>query len=228
MAVDIILLLILVVFTLSGYRKGLILSLCGLLILVVSCLGASVAQELLTPKLVTELHPQVTAALVSELEEQVTTSTEAAIEDAGEAGITIGGQEVTVGDLISLLERFGLDVEQSAQNAVSELSDPIVESAASAMAGMFLDAVVGFVVFLGAFLLIYLVLRTVELSINTVDRLPVIHTLNHLGGGLVGIISGAFLLVVAMTVLSQTGLIPDTAFQGPISGLLRAIVAVIL
>ena len=228
MAVDIILLLILVVFTLSGYRKGLILSLCGLLILVVSCLGASVAQELLTPRLVAELHPQVTAALVSELEEQVSTSTETAIENAGEAGITIGGQEVTVGDLIALLERFGLDVEQSAQNAVSELSDPIVESAASAMAGMFLDAVVGFVVFLGAFLLIYLVLRTVELSINTVDRLPVIHTLNHLGGGLVGIISGAFLLVVAMTVLCQTGLIPDTAFQGPISALLRTIVAVIL
>ena len=226
--VDIILLLILVVFMLSGYRKGLILSLCGLLILVISCLGASVAQELITPKLVTELHPQVTAALVSELEEQVSSSTEAAIQDAGEAGITIAGQEVTVGDLISLLERFGLDVEQSAQNAVSEVSDPIVQSAASAMAGMFLDAVVGFVVFLGAFLIIYLVLRTIELCINTVDRLPVIHTLNHLGGGLVGVISGAFLLVVAMTVLSQTGLIPSTAFQGPISGLLRSIVAVIL
>lgn len=226
--VDIILLLILVVFMLSGYRKGLILSLCGLLILVISCLGASVAQELITPKLVTELHPQVTAALVSELEEQVSASTEAAIQDAGEAGITIAGQEVTVGDLISLLERFGLDVEQSAQNAVSEVSDPIVQSAASAMAGMFLDAVVGFVVFLGAFLIIYLVLRTIELCINTVDRLPVIHTLNHLGGGLVGIISGAFLLVVAMTLLTQTGLIPDTAFHGPISDLLRSIVAVIL
>lgn len=228
MIVDIILVLILVVFVLSGYRKGLILSLCGLLILVVSCLGASVAQELLTPKLVAKLQPQVTAALVSELEEQVSASTEAAIADVGQASFTIGGQTFSVEDVIGLLGRFGLDVEQSAETAVSELAHPIVESAASAIAAMFLDAVVGFVVFLGAFLLIYLVLRTVELSINTVDRLPVIHTLNHLGGGLVGVISGAFLMVVAMTVLGQTGLIPDTAFQGPISGLLQSIVAVFL
>ena len=41
MAVDIILLLIFVVCVLSGYRKGLILSLCTLLMLALSCLGAA-------------------------------------------------------------------------------------------------------------------------------------------------------------------------------------------
>ena len=45
MAVDIILLLIFVVCVLSGYRKGLILSLCTLLMLALSCLGAAAVQR---------------------------------------------------------------------------------------------------------------------------------------------------------------------------------------
>ena len=45
MAVDIILLLIFVVCVLSGYRKGLILSLCTLLMLALSCLGAAAVQQ---------------------------------------------------------------------------------------------------------------------------------------------------------------------------------------
>ncbi len=225
MTVDIILLLVLLVFVLSGYRKGLILSLCTLLILVISCLGASVAQEVLTPTVVERLHPQVSEAISEKLEEQVSTTVDNAIASASDAGITIAGKEVTLGDLIWLLESLGLDVEASAQNTAQDISGPIVASAASAMAKAILDAVVGFLIFVAAFLIIFLVLRVVELFINTVDLLPVIHTLNHLGGGLVGLISGAFLLTMAMAVLTRTGLVGDTTFQGPVSGLLHGIVA---
>lgn len=228
MTVDIILLLILIVFALSGYRKGLILSLCSLLILIISCLGASVAQDVLTPKVVSQLHPQLTEMISVELEEQITTSVGQAITDAGEQGFTIAGQTVTLGGLIDLLETFGLDVEQAAQNTASDIAAPVVASAADAMATAILNAVVGCVIFFAAFLIIYLVLRTVELGINTVDRLPVIHTLNHLSGGLIGLVSGAFFLTMAMTVLCQTGLVPEDSFQGPISVLLWRLVAIII
>lgn len=228
MTVDIILLLILIVFVLSSYRKGLILSLCTLLILVVSCLGASVAQEMLTPKVVAELHPQLTETIMVQMEDQVTASVDQALADASDAGISIAGQPVTIGDLLDLLERFGLEVEQSAQNAASDIAAPIVESTASAMATAILNAVVGFLIFVAAFLIIFLILHAVELGINTVDRLPVIHTLNHLGGGLVGLISGAFFLTMVMTIVTQTGLASAETFQGPVSGLLYGIVARIL
>lgn len=225
MTVDIILLLILLVFILSGYRKGLILSLCTLLILIVSCLGASVAQEMLTPKVVSELQPQLTQTISEQLEEQVTVSVDEALDEASNAGITIAGQPVTLGDLLELLSRFGIDVEQSAQNAASDIASPIVESAAATIAYAILNAVVGFVIFVAAFLIIFLVLRVIELCINTVDRLPVVHTLNHLGGGLVGFLNGAFFLLMAMAILTQTGLLSEESLQGPFSGLLYSFTA---
>ena len=220
MTVDIILLLVLVVCLLSGYRKGLILSLCTLLILVVSCLGASVAQEVLTPRVVEEVTPQITQAISEKLEEQVSMATENAIAEASQSGITIGGQEIPISDLIGLLNTFGLDVEESARNTASEISAPMVEAAAQAMAEAIVEAFAGFLIFLAAFLIIFLVLRTVELGINTVDHLPVIHTLNHLGGGIVGLVSGAFTLVMLMALLTQTGVLPEETFSGPVSGLL--------
>lgn len=220
MTLDLVLLLVLIVFVLSSYRKGLILSLCSLLILVISCLGASVAQEMLTPRVTQQLQPQFTEIIAEQLETQVASSVDSTIADAGNTGITIAGQSVTLNDLIGLLGSFGLDVQAQTTN----LSAPIVQSVAAVVASALLQSIVGFGIYMIAFLIIFLLLRTVELGLNTVDRLPVIHTLNHLGGGVVGFLSGAFFLTMLMTVLSQTGLFPEDAFDGPLSGMLYGIV----
>lgn len=225
MIVDIILILILLVFILSGYRKGLILSLCSLLILVISCLGASVAQEALTPRVVEEFTPQLAAVFSEKLEDQVSAYTDGIIESAGDLGLTLGGQEVTLEDLIELLNKFGIDVETGAKDTMGDVAAPLVEAAATTIAAAVLDAVAGLIIFLGAFLIIFLILRTLELGINTVDHLPVIHTLNHLGGGFVGLLSGAFLLTMLMAILSQTGIISAETFQSPVSGMLHSFVS---
>jgi hypothetical protein len=223
MTVDIILLLILLVFMLSGYRKGLILSLCSLLILVVSCLGATVAQQALTPKVSEYLKPQVTAYVSELLEAQVEESTDAVISES--SGVTIGGQSVSLEELLALLQRFGIDAETTAQNTVSSASAPLVEAAAEAVSDTLTEALAGLLIFLAVFLIIFLLLRSLELGLNTVDRLPVIHTLNHLSGGLIGLISGGFLLTVGMAVLVQSGAVTDSTFQGPVAVLLRQLVA---
>jgi uncharacterized membrane protein required for colicin V production len=222
MTVDIILLLILLVFMLSGYRKGLILSLCSLLILVVSCLGAAIAQQALTPKVSAYLEPQVTAYVSELLEEQVADSTNAAISES--SGVTIGGQTVSLEELMELLQRFGLDAETTVQDTVSAVSAPLVETAAEAVSAAITEALAGLLIFLAVFLIVFLLLRSLELGLNTVDRLPVIHTLNHLSGGLIGLISGAFLLTVGMAVLVQSGAVTETTFQGPVAVLLRQLV----
>ena len=102
MAVDIILLLIFVVCVLSGYRKGLILSLCTLLMLALSCLGAAAVQQALTPKVSEWMEPKVTSYLVDVIQDGVEDSTENALEQTGEVGLTIGGKQVTLNDLAAL------------------------------------------------------------------------------------------------------------------------------
>lgn len=223
MTVDLILLLILLVFMLSGYRKGLILSLCSLLILVVSCLGATVAQQALTPKVSESIKPQVAAYVSELLEQQVAESTNTAISES--SGVTIGGQSVSLEELLELLRRFGIDAETTVQNTVSSASEPLVEAAAEAVSDAIVDAVAGLLIFLAAFLIIFLLLHGLELGLNTVDRLPVIHTLNHLSGGLIGLISGGFLLTVGMAVLVQSGTVTESTFGGPVSVFLREFVA---
>lgn len=222
MTADIILLLVLIVFVLSGYRKGLILSLCALLILVVSCLGASVAQEVLTPRVTERVVPQVTEAITQTLTERI--HGEDTLTQEQDMGVTIGGQYL--GTLMDLLDSLGLPVEES--EVETDITTPLVTAAAETMAEVIVNAFAGTVIFLGAFLMIYLLLRTLELGLNMVDRLPVIHTLNHLGGGVIGLGSGALVLVMASALLRGTGVFPETAFSGPVSHLLRSIVEMAL
>jgi uncharacterized membrane protein len=138
--------------------------------------------------------------------------------------VTIGGQTVSLEELMELLQRFGLDAETTVQDTVSAVSDPLVETAAEAVSAAITEALAGLLIFLAVFLIVFLLLRSLELGLNTVDRLPVIHTLNHLSGGLIGLISGAFLLTVGMAVLVQSGAVTETTFQGPVAVLLRQLV----
>lgn len=228
MIVDLILLLIFVVCILSGYRKGVILSLCSLLILALSCLGAVALEHALTPKVADWLEPQVTAYVAGQIQDGVAQTTQNAVEQTEEAGLTIGGQQVTVGDLAGILKNFGLDVEESAQNAAQDMTTPIVQSVAQTVSRMIVETLAGLLIFLVGFLVIYLILRGLSLIVNLVDLLPVVHTLNHAGGALIGGLTGALLLCVVMGVLVRTGLMEQEAFGGPVAQLLRLIVERVL
>ena len=190
MAVDIVLLLFFIVCILSGYRKGLILSLCGLLMLALSCLGAAAMQQALTPRAADWMEPKVTAYVVEKIQSGVEASTEKTLESTGEIGLTIGGESVTLGQLADILNGLGLDVQ---------------------------------VIFLAAFLVIYLLLRGISLIVNLVDLLPVVHTLNHVGGAVIGGLTGALLLTVLMGVLVKTGLTGTDTFGGPVANMLERI-----
>lgn len=218
MTVDIILLLVFIVFILSGYRKGLILSLCSLLILIIACLGASVAQEVLTPSVTERLTPQVAEIIAQRLEEQVDTQ-----DILEESGLSITGTQMeTISGLL------GIDLDTTLTGVAETAAQPLISAAAQAMAQALVEAFCGMMIFISAFLILYLLLHTLELGLNTVDRLPVIHTLNHLGGGVVGFVSGAFLLVMVSALLKNTGAFPEDSFSGPVSRLLQTIVGLIL
>ena len=223
MTVDIILLLIFVVCVLSGYRKGLILSLCTLLMLALSCLGAAAVQQVLTPKVSEWMEPKVTSYLVDVIQDGVEDSTENALEQTGEVGLTIGGKQVTLNDLTGILSGFGLDVQESVQGAAQTVAEPVVQSIAKSISQSVVSSLAGLVIFLVAFLLIYLLLRAVSLIVNLVDRLPVVHTLNHAGGALIGAVSCALFLTVLMGLLVKSGAMEQGSFGGPVAQLLRSI-----
>ena len=228
MLIDVICLLILVACCLSGYRKGLLMSLCSLLVLVLCCLGASLAQQNLTPKAVAYLEPILTEKVEVQLQAELESQTQQAVEQAEDAGVTIGGQRVTLGDLADLLDRFGLDVEQSVTEGASEAMEPMVRAAAQAVARAVVEPMAEVLIFFGAVLVLYLVLHSVVLAVNVVDRLPVLHTLNRAGGAIFGLIGGVLMLTVALVVLSRTGFLPEDVLEGPLSNAVRQLAAQVL
>lgn len=78
---DGLVLAVLLIFACIGARRGLILSLCGLLAFVVAFLGASFAARTLSPVVADALEPKFAAAIEEQLNESIRQQAE-----AGEAG----------------------------------------------------------------------------------------------------------------------------------------------
>lgn len=221
MIVDLILVLTLVVFILTGRRKGLIMSLFSLLILAVACLGASAARETLTPTVAEWMQPKMTEIVSEQLEKGMQDSVADYTDNMGQMEFTIAGQTVQVEELLRLLRGFGIDVETSVQNAAQNGAEPLANAVAPRIAASIVETIAGAFVFLVTFIILYMLLYMLELAINVVDKVPVVHTLNHAGGALAGLVSGVLVLMVAVKLMEGIGLTELEFFQGPICALIR-------
>ena len=223
MLIDVICLLVLVAFFLSGYRRGLLMSLCGLLILVLCCLGAALAQAKFTPQVVAVLEPKITAQVEAQIQAELAANTQQAVDQAEQSELYIGGEQASVGELVGILERFGLDVEQSVTEGTATALEPAIHAAAQAVSAAIVGSLAQLLIFFGTFLILYLVLHSVALAVNVVDYLPVLHTLNRAGGAVFGLAEGVLLLTVVAVVLGKTGLLPQEALSGPLGSLLQQV-----
>lgn len=212
MVLDVLILLALSVFVLSCYRKGLIMSLCVLASLVVACMGATAAQRTLSPMVEDWLRPQIEDKVEEKVGIWIGNHVDEAMEDAGEAGIRVGGKELTINDVKGLLESLGVPVEESVNNAADRVSEPVVEVLSQGVTELIVTNLAKALVWLLAFLILYLVVSGVLLIVNVVDKLPVIHTLNHVGGGIVGLLGGVLLIVAVVYAMEQAELLGDKAF----------------
>ena len=108
-------------------------------------------------------------------------------------------------------------------DAAQDAAEPLVQSVAKSISQSIVTSIAGLLIFLGAFLVIYLLLHAVSLILNLVDRLPVVHTLNRVGGAVIGGVSCALVLTVLMGLLVNSGAMESSSFGGPVAQLLRRI-----
>lgn len=73
---DIIILAVLVIFTLMGARKGLIMTICGLVAAVLALTGARLAADQFSPALAYAIEPSIRDAVYSQMETSVSQQTE--------------------------------------------------------------------------------------------------------------------------------------------------------
>lgn len=197
---DLVILAILAFFLWRGWRKGLILSLCGLAVVILSLVGANFIADTAAPPVAKALQPKLAEAI----EENVTDYMATHYDD-----IVPGTNAPSVPSLSDALREMGgiyAWCADSVEDTISELTRPmdslpdfsqLCSIAASRVAEQLAHHILLAVAFVVLFVLLTLLLHALDL----VAKLPGLHFCNGLGGGLIGLVKGVLVLFVVVTVL---------------------------
>ena len=198
---DGLVLAVLLIFACIGARRGLILSLCGLLAFVVAFLGASFAARTLSPVVADALEPKFAAAIEEQLNESIRQQAE-----AGEAAV-LSPDDVPLEGVLDALREMGFyeTLINTVDRAVESGMTAVAASAAAAVAAAIAQSAAYLILFLLGFFLILLAWRLLSRALDLVARLPGLHFINKTGGALFGLVQGCIILFVAAWLLQFFG-----------------------
>ena len=203
--IDAVFALVLILGAVLGAKRGLFRSLMGLVTVVLALIGATLLADVLTQPVTDALMPRAEKSVQewfdTEKRQDETLPVEAAEEEAaGDGGAeTADDTPLDVTGLLKRLLRFDLD------GAVRDSLRRSAQDAALAAARALLGSVVRTIVFVLSFLLLMILLRLLTRGLDKVFDLPVLHTLNSLGGGALGLIESALLLFLICDLAPKLG-----------------------
>lgn len=174
---------VLALFTWFGWRRGLLLSLCGLAVAVVAFLGAGLVADTLDEPVATALVPNLSALVEDRITQHFEDGDTSSIADMLRQE---GGLYAWAADAV---EAGALDEEHLFHDATSA-----VRTATQALA----QRIAHTLVFAIAFLLLYVLLILALHALDLVAKLPGLHFCNSLGGGVIGFLKGGIIVFVAV------------------------------
>ena len=218
--VDLIFALVLVLGVVLGAKRGLFRSFMALAAILVALIGASLLTDALTGPVTEALMPRAEKSVQEWFDaEGRTDEREDAVmqdEQPGESADTASPEPENADDvsplavtgLLKNLLHFDLDgaVRRSLRSAAQEAALTAVRT--------LLGSVVRTIVFLLCFLVLSLLLRLVTAGIDKVLDLPVLNTLNTVGGALFGLVESALLLFLVCDLAPKLGFKTFTAYEG--------------
>ncbi len=218
--VDLIFALVLVLGVVLGAKRGLFRSFMALAAVLVALIGASLLTDALTGPVTEALMPRAEKSVQEWFDaEGRTDEREDAVmqdEQPGESADTASPEPENADDvsplavtgLLKNLLHFDLDgaVRRSLRSAAQEAALTAVRT--------LLGSVVRTIVFLLCFLVLSLLLRLVTAGIDKVLDLPVLNTLNTVGGALFGLVESALLLFLVCDLAPKLGFKTFTAYEG--------------
>ncbi len=204
--IDLVLAAVLVLFIWLGSRKGFILTLCSLVAVIVALVGANLIADALAPKVAEAIQPRLEQSIQESLEEK---ALEVSAQDS------LGVTEV----LAALREKGGLyewaaDSLEGALTVTPGISESIAHQAAVAASAL-AEQVARGILFSVSFLLVLVAWFFISHALDLVSKLPVINSLNHTLGGVIGGVKGLVIIYIAAWVLcGLTGTISMETAEG--------------
>lgn len=187
--VDIFMAAILLLALVLGIRQGFLQSLARVLIVVAALLGAAWLADHLADPAAKWLEP----VLTEKIEQRLSGQDAAAAE--GDPSLAAAG----------ILETFGFsgDTLDDMVRSVTDKAQEMGQTLLSAVVSTVLRTVAYAVVYLVSFLLLLLLLRLLLAPLHLFTKLPVVHGVNALLGGALGLLKGALLLFFAVWLLRR-------------------------
>lgn len=213
---DLVLLVLLACCVISGFRRGLILTLCSLLAVVLALAGGWYLATHWSQPLQEKLEPVLLASFLSSEQEEAAPETPAPGQTPEDPAAS--DQETQPS---GLMDRFSQAIqEELAQGAETAQTAALTALAASAAALLAKS-----ILFLVGFLVVLAVWWILCHALNLVAKLPGLHFLNKALGGLLGLVKGILLLTVARWALCDLlGWIPaQVAAESQVLSLLETL-----
>lgn len=187
--IDAVAVAVLAGFAVLGAWKGLLRTLAGLLVVVLSLAGAGIIASALSAPAAKLVAPAIESRLERRLDEALEARRP---------------EELSPADLLDLL-----GVDHARRDALMERTErAILETGTglvSALMESLAQSVLYGVLYMIAFVLLAIGLHLLVRMLDAVLRLPGLHGLNAFGGGVLGLLEGALLLFLAVWVLRLLG-----------------------
>jgi uncharacterized membrane protein required for colicin V production len=206
--IDLLLLFVLILFVVTGFRRGLVSSLAGLLSFVIALVGANMLARAAAPTVAAWIAPSIETALVERFQQAADDPSALPSETPAPALVPspggAGGEEALEDDgIAAILKTLGIydRVAQSVTSAARQQASAAGAGAARVLSFSLAAQVAFWALFLFFSIVLRVVLGIVVRGLNLVARLPVLHQLNRLGGLLFGLIQGIIVLFLIAWVL---------------------------
>ncbi|MCL2029905.1 MAG: CvpA family protein [Oscillospiraceae bacterium] len=179
-----------------GLKTGLIMAVAGALTLALSLVGAHFTANALSPRVEGLIEPFVSGWVDLRIEDS-------SLNVAAEAGA------VTETFAVELLTALGFNQNNAQRFAASVAGyiDQTGQTLQTALTSALTETIARGLTFLAAFLVLLLALLFAARLLDTVAKLPVLNTVNKIGGVAGGLIKGGAIVWIVVYVLSFTSLI---------------------
>ena len=209
--IDIILAAVLIGFAVYGAQKGLLRTLAGLIIVIVSLVGAGMIAASFSGPVTGVVSPLLEEHFTKKVQQAMAEQAENRIREAEEAdGLTAEQLQIA-----ELLERLGIDEEEwdsvtdrireRADDAGAEIADVLVGTVVETLTYSLIHSVLYILAFLALMLLLHVLLKAMDL----VFKLPGLHLLNTMGGSVAGAVQGMLVVFLAVWLLRRFGVAFD-------------------
>lgn len=216
LVLDLLIVAVIALFALLGWQKGLVLTLCGLLVVFVAYFGAAYVSETFSDDLAVLIQPSIQNQLEAAVEKALpsdSTVTPAPILPDLDGTHTPEHEQISasLSQVVAVLRRSALftGLYEAVAQAAADGAIKVVTTASAAIAEYLAHQISRTGLFFLTFFLIVVVWSLLSRALDLVCRLPVLRSFNEIGGLLLGLVKGVCILLAVVGLVTLLGLVPE-------------------